>query len=70
MERIGWFLCLDGFRRRRYGQQLAGASEIGLAGPAGEQSVMADAVEAARQDMQQKAAHELVRMERHDLLAL
>ena len=30
---------------------------------------MPDAVEAVRQDVQQKAAHELMSIERHDLLA-
>ena len=56
--------------RRRDGEQFAGACEAGLAGGAGEQAVVADAVEAARQDVEQEAADELVGRERHDLLAV
>ena len=56
--------------RRRDGEQLAGEREAGLAGGAGEQAVVADAVEAARQDVEQEAADELVGGERHDLLPL
>jgi hypothetical protein len=41
-------------------QQFAGEREAGLAGAAGEQAVVADAMEAARQDMEQEAADELV----------
>ena len=37
---------------------------------AGKQAVMTDAVEAARQDVQQKAADELVGGQRHDLIPL
>src|SRR5271167_3541587 len=36
---------------------------------AGEQAVVADAVEAVRQDVDEEAPDELVRAERHDLLA-
>jgi hypothetical protein len=36
---------------RRHGEQLAGAGEVGLAGGAGEQAVVADAVKAFRQDV-------------------
>jgi hypothetical protein len=74
--RTGWELSgrlfgLNGFwRRRRCGQQFADAGDVGLACRAREQSVMPDAVEAVRQNMQQKAAHELVGIERHHLLAL
>jgi len=69
----GWPLIwrldgFDGIGRRRDGQQFAGASNVALAGRAGEQAVVADAMEAARQDMQEEAADELVRVERHDLL--
>ena len=49
-----------GSDRRRDGQQFAGAGDVGLAGGAGEQAVVADAVEAAGQDVQQEAADELV----------
>ena len=54
--------------RRGDVQQFAGEREAGLAGGAGEQAVMPDAMEAARQDMEQEAADELVGRERHDLL--
>jgi hypothetical protein len=60
----------DGFWRLRHGQQFADAGDVGLACRAREQSVMPDAVEAVRQNMQQKAAHELVGIERHELMAL
>ena len=40
-----------------------------LVGRTGEQAVMPDAVEAARQDVDQEAADELVGRQRHDLLA-
>src|ERR1700722_18582376 len=43
---------------------------FGLAGGAGEQAVVADAVEAMWQDMEKEAADELVRRERHDALPL
>ncbi len=70
-EPIGRLCGLDRlWRRRRRGQQLAGAGDVGLACRAGEQSVVPDAMKAERQDMQQEAAHELVGIERHDLLAL
>ena len=42
--------------------------EAGLAGGAGEQAVVPDAMEAARQDVEQEAADELVGRQRHDLL--
>jgi hypothetical protein len=58
---------LDGFRRR-YGEQLADASDVGLACRAREQSKVPDAMESVRQDMQQETTHELVGIERHDLL--
>jgi hypothetical protein len=51
----------DVSRRRRDTKQLTGASEAHLAGGAGEQAVMADAVEAVGQDMQQEAADEIRR---------
>ena len=53
---------------RREGEQLAGALEVGLAGAAGEQAIVADAVEPAWQAVQQEAADELVGAEGHDLL--
>ena len=54
--------------RRCDPEQLAGTLQVGLAGGTGEQAVMADTVEALGQDMEQEAADELVRAERHDLL--
>jgi hypothetical protein len=49
-------------------EQLAGERQAGLAGGAGEQAIVADAMEAARQDVEQEAADKLVGCERHDLL--
>jgi hypothetical protein len=60
--RLGW--------RRRHGTQFAGARNIEFAHGAGEQAVVADAVEAMWQDMEQEAPNELVRRERHDALPL
>ena len=51
-------------------EQLPGACDIGLAAGAGEQAVMTDAVEALRQNVEQEAANELVRAERHGALAV
>ena len=61
---MGW-LC-----RFCNGEQLARAGDVVGAGAAGEQAVVADAVEALRQDVDQEAADELVGGERHDLLAI
>ena len=70
-EPIERFWRLDRlWRRRGHGKQLAGADYIGLACGTGEQAVMADAVEAMWQDMEQEAANELVRRERHQALPL
>jgi hypothetical protein len=41
---------------RRHVEQLAGSGDVVGAGAAGEQSVVADAVEAERQDVDEKAA--------------
>ena len=55
--------------RWRDAEQLAGAGEV-LGAPAiGEQAVVADAVEAAGQHVDEEAADELVAGQRHDLLA-
>ena len=51
-------------------KQSAGVLEMGLAGGSCEQTVVADAVEPARQDVEEEAADELVGRERHDLLPL
>jgi hypothetical protein len=57
-------------RRQCDAKQLAGAFEVRLSGGAGEQAVVADAVEPARQDVEQEAADELVGSERHHLLSI
>ena len=49
--------------------KLAGARDVGGAVAIGEQPVVADAMEALRQDVHQEAADELVRGERHRLVA-
>ena len=49
-------------------QQSAGQRQIGFAAGTCEQAVVADAVEPARQDMEQEAADELVGAERHGAL--
>ena len=67
---IEWFWHFDGLRRWRHGKQFAGTRDIGLACGTGEQAVMADAVEATWQDMEQEAPDELVRREGHDALPL
>src|SRR5579864_9102454 len=67
---IGRLDCFDGIGRRRHGEQFARVFEAGLAGGAGEQAVMADAMEAARQYVERETTNELVRSKRHDLLAV
>src|ERR1700676_2925678 len=67
---IEWFWQRDNLRRRCRGEQLAGSRDICLAGGTGEQAVMANAVEAMWQDMEQEAADEFGRRERHDTLSL
>src|ERR1700687_2022830 len=60
---------LDGVNwDERIREQLANARDVLGAGLAGEEAVVADAVEARRQDMHQKAADELVRGKRHHLV--
>src|SRR2546423_1690820 len=51
------------------GEQFAGSGDVVGAGTVGEQSVVADAVEAVRQDVDEKAADELAGGQCHDLLA-
>ncbi len=51
----------------RRGEQLADALDVVRSNRSGEQAVMSDAVEAARQHVQEKAADELVGVERHGL---
>ena len=52
------------------GEKLAGARDVGLAAGAGEQAIVADAMEALGQDVEQEAADELVGVERHGPVAL
>src|SRR6516225_11640058 len=59
-----------GLRRGRNGEQRAGLGDVLRAPAIGEKSVMADAVEALWEHMQQEAPDELVRSERHDLVPL
>ena len=49
------------------GEQLAGARDVARSNRSGEEAVVANAMEAARQDVQEKAADELGRLERHGL---
>jgi hypothetical protein len=50
-------------------EQCAGGGEVLLACGIGEQAIVADAVEAAREYVQQEAAHELRMSQRHGLVA-
>ncbi len=52
------------------GEQLARPRDVVGAGAFGEQAVVADAVEAVRQHVDQEAANELVGGERHELVAI
>jgi len=56
-----------GWRWRQ--QELPNARNAGLAVAVGQQPVVADAVEARRQHVEQEATHELVGVERHGLVA-
>ena len=51
--------------RCRHGQQFSGLGDIGSTVAIGEQTVVADAVKAFRQDVGEKAADELVRCKPH-----
>lgn len=62
-----WFRHGDLFRLLD-AEQGAGLSDVGLAGRAGQQTVMPDAVEVVGQDVDQEAADELGRGQSHDLL--
>ena len=66
---VGRFFRFGLLDRCSDAQQLAGERHGVLVRRTGEQAVMPDAMEAARQDVDQKAADELVRRQRHDLLA-
>ncbi len=54
--------------RRRLAEQLAHTGDVLGANAAGEQAVMANAMKARRQDMDEEAADELAVREPHDLL--
>ena len=58
-------LCRRLDRRHRGGDQFPSARDIGFAGGAGEQPVMADPVKPLGQYVQQKAPDELVRRQGH-----
>ena len=63
--------CLDGIDGNDWRhEQLAGARDVLGALAAGEQAIVADAVEARGQHVHEKAADELVGGERHHLIAL
>jgi hypothetical protein len=55
---------------RRHVEQAARSRDVVRARAAGEQTIVADAVEAVRQDMDQETADELAGSECHDLLAV
>lgn len=61
------WICDQG--RRRLMQKLAGGRDVGLALGVCEQAVVTDAVKASGQHVQQEAAHELWRGERHGFVA-
>ncbi|CAE6908220.1 hypothetical protein R69749_08506 [Paraburkholderia domus] len=69
-EIAGWVIGSGGLRAGgRDMQQLAYLREILPPHGIGEQAIVADAVEAAGQHVQQEAAHELVRAQGHGLVA-
>src|ERR1700674_2174941 len=66
---VGRGILVGSARGRRHGERFAGARDVVAAGAAGEQAVMADAMEAVWQHMDEEAADELAGRERHDLVA-
>ena len=66
IERLVRYVVIT--ERWRDGEEFAGACEVGRAGRSGEQAVVADAMEPARQNVKQEAADELVGAECHDAL--
>jgi hypothetical protein len=60
---------IGGNYRDRLMQKLASGGDVGLAVGVGEQSIVADAMKARGQQMQQEAAHELVSHQRHRFVA-
>ncbi len=67
---VGRFLLQTVFGRWCDREKRARQRQAGFARGRGEQAVVTDAVEPARQDVEEEAADELVRGERHDLLAV
>src|SRR3954470_22086470 len=62
---VGWLWV--GLIRGNWGEQVPDPGDVDGPRSAGEQAVVADAVEAVGQDMPQEAADELVRREGHGL---
>src|SRR5215204_7367218 len=66
-----WWLVVGGLGvglvRGNWGEQVPDPGDVGDPRSTGEEAVVADAVEAVGQDMEQEAADELVRRERHGL---
>src|SRR6266480_4181352 len=70
--RLGLIAGGSGGRAVRFcnSEQLTRACDVVVARAAGEQAIVADAVEALRQDVDQEAADELAGSECHDLLPI
>ena len=67
-----WIWRLDRLNARDWRwhrKQSPGAGDVGLAAGAGEQAVVADAMEALRQNVEQEAPDEFIRAERHCAIA-
>ena len=64
---IRWIFERVVLGRWRYREQLSGECDVGFVRSTGEQAIVADAMEALGQDMEQEAADELVRRQRHGL---
>ena len=64
-------ICIVGVSLRcRSVEQLARPHEVCVTRACGEEAVVADAMEAAGQDMDEEAADELIGRERHDFLPI
>ena len=74
--RTGWLVGIGRISLGRFAlellgcEQFAGERDVVGAGGLGQQAVVADAVEAARQDMDQEAADELVDCQRHQFVSI
>src|ERR1035437_2787792 len=68
---VTWCVCRVSIRRghRRNVQQFTSQRQILFACVVGEQTILTDAVKAAGKNMQQKPPHELIRLQRHGLMA-